>query len=123
MNAESTHGPATTRWQHVLEIFLGIYIGYAGWDLLSSGRASENPLSFALWAVCVSNLGFILFTPTAKSTAVHRPLAGGAVLAAAAALPTGFPADPFWAVLTVPLLIAALGQLWDLSRKTTRPVR
>ncbi len=122
MEAGSEHRPAgAAGWRPMLGILLGIYIGYAGWELLPSGRASASPLSFALWAVSVSNLSLIQSSAVAGAAGVPRRLAWTAAMAAGAALlTTGIPADPFWTVLTAPLLIAAAG--W-IRNQTGRSVR
>ena len=124
MEAGSEHRTAgAAGWRPVLGILLGIYIGYAGWDLLTSGRASASPLSFALWAVSVSHLSLIQSSAVAGAARVPRLLAGTAAVAAGLALLTGIPADPFWAVLTVPLLIAAAGWIWSRTGKSASSPR
>lgn len=124
MEAGSEHRTAgAAGWRPVLGILLGIYIGYAGWELLPSGRASASPLSFALWAVSVSNLSLIQSSAVAGAAGVPRRLAWTAAMAAGAALLTSLPADPFWTVLTVPLLIAAAGRLWSRAGKSARSPR
>ena len=121
MEAGSEHRPmAAVGWRPMLGILLGIYIGYVSWELLTSGRASASPLSFALWAVSVSNLSLIQSSAAAGPARFPRRLEGTAAVAAGAALLTGIPADPFWAVLTMPLLIAAAG--W-IRNQTGRSVR
>ena len=121
MEAGSEHRTAgAADWRPVLGILLGIYIGYVSWELLTSGRASASPLSFALWAVSVSNLSLIQSSAAAGPARFPRRLEGTAAVAAGAALLTGIPADPFWAVLTMPLLIAAAG--W-IRNQTGRSVR
>jgi len=88
MEAGSEHRTAgAADWRPVLGILLGIYIGYAGWELLTSGKASASPLSFALWAVSVSNLSLIQSSAVAGAARVPRRLAWTAAMAAGRSLP------------------------------------
>lgn len=85
MEAGSEHRPvAAAGWRPVLGILLGNYIGYAEWELLTSGRASASPLSFALRAVSVSNLSLVQSSAVAGPACLPRRLAGTAAVAAGA---------------------------------------